>query len=487
MKEKSLTKNSLYYLFYQIFNIVFPLASGIYVARILLPDAVGQVAYAQNIANYFVVLAFMGIPTYGLREMAKARNDKEEASKLYSELFFINLISTIFFLVVYVGLILIVPSFREQIYLYLVTGISIAINALNIDWLYEGLEEYRLISIRNLIFKAVSFLCLVLFVRGPDDYLIYASITVIGTSGNYIFNVIFSHRLVHLHIHGLNLKRHLKSILILSAVNISIEISTMVDTTMLGAMISDKAVVAYYSYGSKIKGILLNIINTFTIVLVPRISYYFSQKKYGEYNSLLTKTLKIILLLSVSMIIGIWFTADYLVPAVYGEEFTRSTMVLKILSLNLLISPVGYLLGSRVMLVSDHEKWMPLCVGAGAVVNAGLNALFIPYYQEIGASITSVISELVTTVVYIALSHKYFHIQSIKRTLINIGVAGAIIVGYLLGCSFIPLRGWIVVIIQIFGTILLYFGILLIMKDDIVSGYFNKFKEKLRHRKGDEA
>ena len=84
--EKSLSKNSVYMLFYNVLNMIFPLLTGIYVAKVLLPSDVGKVASAQNIVTYFVIFAFLGIPTYGLREVAKYKNDGEKLNKLFSEL-----------------------------------------------------------------------------------------------------------------------------------------------------------------------------------------------------------------------------------------------------------------------------------------------------------------------------------------------------------------------------------------------------------------
>lgn len=71
--QKSLTKNSIYNVIYTIANILFPFATSIYVSRILLPAGVGKVASAQNIVSYFVTLARLGLPSYGVREFAKVR------------------------------------------------------------------------------------------------------------------------------------------------------------------------------------------------------------------------------------------------------------------------------------------------------------------------------------------------------------------------------------------------------------------------------
>ena len=94
-KEKSLSKGGIFYLIYQVLNLAFPLVTGIYVTHILIPEKIGMVGAAQNLSNYFVIFSFLGIPTYGMREIAKYRDDDKERSKIYSELYVINSISTI--------------------------------------------------------------------------------------------------------------------------------------------------------------------------------------------------------------------------------------------------------------------------------------------------------------------------------------------------------------------------------------------------------
>ena len=76
--QKSLAKNSIYNIIYTVANILFPFATSIYVSRILLPVGVGKVASAQNIASYFITVAALGLPSYGVREFAKIREKKDK-------------------------------------------------------------------------------------------------------------------------------------------------------------------------------------------------------------------------------------------------------------------------------------------------------------------------------------------------------------------------------------------------------------------------
>lgn len=478
-KNKSLSKGGIYYLIYNVLNLAFPFITGIYVARKLIPSNIGEVAAAQNLAMYFVILAFLGIPTYGLREISKTRDDREQRNKLFSELFVINLISTIIFSIVYLVVVFSIAKYRSNLSLYLIVGISIALNAFNISWLYEGLEEFRFISIRNILFKAISFMCLVILVKEPDDYLKYAVVTVIGTAGNYVVNMVYSPKYATISFRNLNLRRHLKSIIYLVAVNLAIEIYSLMDITMMNFMSSNDSI-AFYKYGNNIERMLQQVVNTFTMVLVPRISFYYQEKEQDKFNKLVSKGLKLIILTSIPMIVGIYFTADFLIQQMYGVQYANSATILKMFSLLLLISPIGYLLGSRMLLVTDHENKMVICVGIGAVVNLIGNTLLIPRLHEFGATIASLLSEIVVMVVYVYFGKKYFKLINVPQSAIKALTGAALMAVYLYACSLLNINGWVVLIIQVIGAVAIYGATLLLTNEEITRQYWDILVSKIK-------
>lgn len=486
MKEKkSITKNSIFYLIYNILNVIFPFLTGIYVTHILLPDAIGQVETARNFVQYFVIFSFLGIPTYGLREVSKNRNDQKKLNKIYTELMLINSISTFVFCIIYAILILIIPRCAENIVLYSIVGISLVMNFLNNSWLYEGLEEFKYISLRNLLFKLLSFLALILFVKSSEDYLIYALITVIGTVGNYILNIVHARKFVKFELKNLNLKQHISAIIYLVVVNLAIEIYSLVDITMLG-IFCDNNTVAFYSYGTKIYRIILQIVNTFTMVLVPRIALYFKENKKEEFNALITKTVKVIIIITIPTIIGINFTSSYLITKIYGPEYIRSAVVLNILSFILLISPMGYLLGSRILLVVNKEKKMIIPVAIGALVNIIGNYILINKYAEIGAAIASLISEIIVMIIYITLGKKYFQLKSLKENIVKVFIAVSIMSIYLFIISKLKLQSMIITFLQIIGACIIYCTILYSLKEEFLYNFIeNKIKRRISKWKED--
>ena len=481
-EKKSLSKSGAYYLVYNVLNMAFPFMTGLYVARTLLPSNIGEVVAAQNLATYFCILAFLGIPTYGLREIAKTRNSREERNKVFSELYVINLISTVFFTIVYFVLIGLVPVYRQNFILYAIVGLSIALNSFNITWLYEGLEEFRFISVRNIVFKSLSFICLVLFVKEQDDYLTYAAITIIGTAGNNIVNMLCFSKFATLSFHNLNLRKHLKSILYLVMVNLAIEIYSLMDITMMNFMCG-KENIAFYKYGVAVYKILLQVVNTFTMVLVPRITYYYKQNMTEEFDYLVSKGLRLIILTSVPMIVGIYFTSDFLIQQMYGSQYAGSAIILKMCSILLFISPIGYLLGSRMLLVSGHEDKMVICVGLGALANLIGNALLIPKMQEFGAAIASIISGFIVMFVYVAYGRNYFRLVNVGKSTIKVIISAFLMGIFLLICSKININGWVKVSVQIVGAIAIYITLLLVGKEDTTKQYANMFLSKIKRKK----
>ena len=295
----------------------------------------------------------------------------------------------------------------------------------------------------------------------------------------FIVNMIYSPKYATLSFHSLNLKRHLKPIMFLVTVNLAIELYSLMDITMMNFM-SNKESIAFYKYGHSIQKMLLQVVNTFTMVVVPRISYYYKENKKKEFNLLVSKGMKLIILTAVPMIVGIFFTSDFLICQMYGNQYNNSATILKMLSLLLLISPIGYLLGSRMLLVTGHENKMVICVGCGAVVNLIGNALLIPRYHEFGATIASILSEIVVMIVYVGFGKQFFKLINVGRTTVKVAIAAGLMGIYLFICSRLNINEWLVLAMQVIGAVIIYCTVLLAEKEETVKQYTGALLNKIR-------
>ena len=179
MKNRSLLKNTIYNALYNGLNIIFPLITIPYLSRILLSDGLGLVNYSRSIVSWFLIFASLGIPRYGVREIAKIKDNRDKLDKTFTELFLYNLLSTCICVAVYMLVISEVSLFSNHYLLYMVTGIQLFLNILNVDYLYQGLEEYVYITKRSFVVKAISYVQLAQrrmyehIMRSRDDMLTY--------------------------------------------------------------------------------------------------------------------------------------------------------------------------------------------------------------------------------------------------------------------------------------------------------------------------
>lgn len=478
MKEKSLAKSSIYNVAYKLLNVLFPLITATYVARILMASGVGKVSYAQNIVLYFTTIAALGIPIYGIREIAKVKGNEPMTDKLFSELFLINLVSTIFCTLAYYIMILSIPFFQNNQTLYVVVGFAIITNIINVDWFYQGVEEYAYIAWRSFVVKLLSLLCIFLFVRTSDDIVAYAMIYCLGIGGNNLFNVLnLRKHKVRLQFSSLKIIRHMKPILVMLGSVAAVELYTMVDTTMLGILCDDVSV-GYYTNAMKLVKILIGVVTAIGGVLLPRLSYYHSVGKNEECSKIVSKVFAIMLFLFLPFEVGLLLVSEQVMPLLFGESFTPGIITLRIASL--LICTLGFsnLFGTQVLLTFGAEKKLLICTIAGAVSNITINAILIPILEQNGAAVASVISETSVTVLAFIFSHKFIKISLDKRYLLSITVStvGLIITGYTIQTLEISTLNKLVASVVIGGVF--YIGINLILRNPIVRDVYLLLKRK---------
>ena len=422
MARKSIALNSMFNMTYKGFTALFPLLTTTYIARTLLPEKVGLVSYANTIVVYFTTIASLGIPNYGVKEISKCGENIRERSKTFVELFSINFVSTAICIVLYYIFVNLFPYFQDQKPVLNTMGLMLVFNLFNVDWFYQGIEEYGIIATRGMVVKIVSFIVMLLFIKKPEDYLKYALILCLATAGNNIFNMLILGKFVVFKKYILNIRHHLKPVFILLASSIATELYMALDTVMLEYFHSS-ANVAYYSNATKIVRMIYTMVIAFVATFYPRIAYYIQNDNKNESNKLIEKGFDIILLMALPCTVGLLSTAKYIVLILFGNQYMKSIPVLKVASVLVFVFSVAYLLGHIILMASGQEKYILKATIVGAVVNAILNTCLIPKYAENGATIASVISEIAVTFVLIFHSRKNFSISKDYSFIRSIGLS----------------------------------------------------------------
>lgn len=480
--QKSLIKNSIYNIIYTVANILFPFITSIYVSRILLPVGVGKVASAQNIVSYFVTIAALGLPSYGVREFAKVRENKSKKNKLFTELLVINIVSTSLAIFVFLGLLFINFGFNGEWTLYIVCGLAIFFNYLNIDWLYKGLEEYGYITGRSLLIKGLSLVALLIFVKTRQDYVTYALISSLATGGNYVFNVIHANKFVKITFKDVQIKRHIKPVCLIACIIFLSSIYNKIDITMLNMMATDESV-GYYSYAQKTVNMVLTMANSVTAALLPRLSYYYDNDREGFYR-LLDKGFQILSIMTVPLTVGMALVSSQTVKLLYGDAFAPTAYTIQLMCPLILIKGFGDLFCYQLVYSTKSEKIILPAATAASVINVIVNALLIPKLLQNGAVIASVLSELVTNLIQFLYMKKKVRFSIKFKALITglASTAGMSICIILL--MQLRLSNTIGLLVEVISGVTLYIVLNFVMKNTLLLELINKLVDKII-KKGD--
>ena len=164
-KQKSLKLNMVLNAVKGILGVIFPLISFPYVSRILGEERLGQYSFAASVVSYFILLAGLGIGTYAIREGAALREDPAGLEELASELFSINVLSTVISYVLLLACVLMVPKLYAYRVLISIFSAEIFFKTMGLEWIYSVFEDYAFITIRSIVFYVVSLILLFLLVR----------------------------------------------------------------------------------------------------------------------------------------------------------------------------------------------------------------------------------------------------------------------------------------------------------------------------------
>ncbi len=474
MKSKqSVTKNYIYNLLYQILVLILPLITTPYISRVLGAENIGIYSYTISIATYFVLFGSLGIALYGQREIAYNQKNKKKYSVIFREIVILRIITmSISVLIFYF---IFVNGNQYQIY-YKILTLEIIGNCIDISWFFQGLEEFKKTVIRNIIIKLISVLCIFIFIKNQNDlylyFLIYVFSTLIGNGSLWLYLPKF---LGKVELKELNIFRHLKPTISLFIPQIAIQIYTLLDRTMVGAIISDKSEVGYYDQGQKIVKMLLAVITSMGTVMLPRIANTFATGDRNMVKNYMNKSFNLVFALAFPLIFGIIAVSKAFVPVFFGPGYDKVAILMSVISPIILLIGISNVTGTQYLLPTKRQKEYTISVFCGAIINFIMNICLIWNYGAIGASIGTVIAELTVTLVQIHFVKNDFDFKEIFKSAKNYLFSSLIM---FIICLFIETKiksNLVSTISQVGVGIIIYIIILLLLKDKFVIGIINKF------------
>ena len=474
---KSLSKNYLYNLSYQLLTLLTPLITTPYIARTLGVDGIGEYSFSFSIVAYFVLLAQFGITSYAQREIAYYQDDSREQSRIFFEVISFQLLTVSISLITYylLGKLWYVDSL-----IYWVQALNILAVLFDVSWFFQGLEEFGKIVFRNFVIRFVNIVLMFILIKAPEDLILYTFIIAGMNVVSGIFICLFLKDYLHkVSIKEINLFRNWKPIFQLFLPQIAIQIYVVMNKTMLGVFTDVYTENGSYEQADKIVKLLLTIATSLGTVMLPRIASIVAKGELEIVKKYMMISYRFSFFITIPMCLGLIVIAPNFVPWFLGSGYEPVAGILVIISTMIVAVALSNVTGIQFMVPMNRQNQLTLSVVIGAIFNFIINLYLIPRYFSFGIALSTVLTEWLVTAVQFYLVRDFFCVRDILLLGKNYIISGIIMfaITWILG---IQLASSIMnsMIIILVGSVI-YAGILLIIKDDMVLMLINKIKEKL--------
>ena len=457
-------KNYAYNLSYQLLVIILPIITTPYVTRVFSSDDLGTYGYYNSIVTYFILLATLGVANYGTKEIS---GNRKAIRKNFWGIYTLQLGATILSLTLYILLCLTFSLMQNPVAYIL--GLSLLSKGLDISWLFQGLEDFRKITVRNITVKLVGVIAIFLFIKSDSDLYLYVFLlTIFELLGQLSMWLPAREFIGKPHFDWEYAKQHLKPVVLLFLPQIAISLYVTLDRTMLGALASTKDV-GIYDQALKLVNILLTLVTSLGSVMLPRVSNLLSSGNHKAVNKMHEMSFLIYNLVIFPIMAGMLIINDDFVNFFLGKDFQDARYAIAIMILRMFFIGWTNIMGIQILIPHNKNREFMLSTTIPAVVSVGLNLLLLPKLGYIGAAIVSVLTESLVWAIQLFFTRSYLREVPIIGSMAKIVLASAIMYGLLL-CSktvihFSPTSN--VLVFAMFGGIIYLFAILSLKVVDV--------------------
>lgn len=476
MARKSIVKNYLYNLTYQILTLILPLITASYLARVLGATGNGIYSYTYTIVNYFVLFGSLGISMYGQREIAYAQDDRTKMKKTFVELVLFRFITIAIASVIYYF------AFMRQgeysVY-YRILLFELIAAAFDISWFFQGMEDFKKTVLRNIAVRLVSVALIFLIVKQESDLSKYLAIYALADFiGNISLWFYLPKYFKGVKIKNINIVQQIPAIVLLFIPQIANKVYNMLDTTMLGKIIANKAETGYYEQSQKVIRVLLTLVTSLGTVMVPRMASMFANGETKQINEAMKKSFNFTYLLSFPIMFGLIAISKNFVPWFFGPGYTKVIVLMNIITPIVLLMGISNIIGTQYLLPTKRQKEFTISVFMGVVVNFILNYIMINLWNSVGACIATVISQLVVDAMQFYYVRNEINLKEMLKLSLKYLFAAIVM---FIGCMLVQivLSGFTCMIVQIILGVCIYFGILIFFKDEFVFLLIEKIRGKI--------
>ena len=398
---------------------ILPLITLPYLTLVLGPEKFGLTQYAISLITYFQFFTDYGFNLSATRELAICRDDNQKISQIFSSVMFIKLCLCILSFIILLLIVMFIPKFNEDSYVYILTFGMVIGYMLFPTWLFQGLEYMRYTSILNIIGKIVFTVLIFIFIHDTTDYMLVPLINslgyiLVGILGIYIALTKFNIKITIPSIR--DIKYHLREGWYVFISTIAINMYTTTNTFLLG-LLTNNTLVGYYSIAEKIILAVNGLLNPISQALYPFISRTVKTDDKTRSIEFIRKITKIMTLVGIVLSAGLFIFAKPIILLLFGQSYVNSVIILQIISIVPLAVSLSTVFGVETMLTFNYKKAFTSIVMIGGIIDIVLGIILITLMKEIGIAISFATTEIfITIAMFIFLQRKGIKIINRNHT-----------------------------------------------------------------------
>lgn len=396
---KTLLSNFGYLSALQIAGYIFPLITIPYLARVIGVDSFGKIAFASAIVVWFQTVADWGFNFTATRDVAKNRDDIDKVSEIFSNVLWAKILLMVVSFVLLAVTIYIVPAFRENSTVILITYLMIPGNIMYPDWFFQAMERMKYITLFNIFAKLLFTIAVFVFVKQKSDFILQPLFTSIG----YVVSGIGAMYLI-LGKWGVKLRKpSLPDILSTIKGSTDVFLNNIVPnlynsfSTILLGFYGGAVSNGKLDAGGKFVGISQQFMG-----VISRTFFPFLSRRIDKHHLYV----KINLYLSVTFSVLLFFLAPILIKLFFTAEFYDAIWVLRIMSLSVFLIAMRNTFGTHFLILRGYEKQLRNLTFYGSLVGFIFAFPLIYYFDYIGAAINIILSQTIMLVTVVRKAQK---------------------------------------------------------------------------------
>jgi O-antigen/teichoic acid export membrane protein len=390
---RSVLKNFLSLTFADFFNKALAFLGVAYLARVLKAEGFGKIEFAQAIIVYFLLVVNQGLSVFGAREIAK---DKTWIRIYVNQIMTMRLLLCLVSYILLVIFVLCINQPNEVKRLFLIYGFTLFTFSLTLDWVFQGIEKMEYVAVGRIITQVVYVGGLFLLVKKYDQLLRVPMIQVAGAITGAMFllyTFIKKYGGIKLS-YDFNLwKQILKQSMPMGVSFLVIQLYYRFDSVLLGFM-KGVTVVGWYNAAYKIVLLFIGFASLFGTSIFPVLSRYYKES-LAKLHQFVLQCSRLNIFFGLPIAVGGTILSGQIIRFVYGPAYQSSILPLQILIWSVFTVYFNCSF-AFCLLACDKQKEYMYSVIAGAIVNLILNFMLIPKYSMLGASIATIVCEVIT-------------------------------------------------------------------------------------------